>query len=136
MGDRVTVEFTVRKKDFKRAEDLIGGSGEMGDMSNDKKVAVFFREDANYGGDFERKELQKAKIPYIAIHGTGEGYGPCIYVFDGETELEHVQLDGDLMVIVGENGNVAPEALAYAREFLKFRKKVNKILDGDIMINK
>lgn len=132
MGDRVTVEFTVRKKDFKRVEDLIGGSGEMGDMGNDKKVAVFFREDANYGGDSERKALQEAKIPYIASHGTGEGYGPCVYAYDGEVEESHVQLDGDLMVSVEEDGNIIPESLAYTREFLKFRKKVNKILDkGD-----
>lgn len=128
MSDRCYVSLTCRKADADRLNELFDESWNL-TFDEDGLVRMSGSE-CDYGLLEERKAASAAGIPWIGYNGSGSNYGPASFACDGTKEMEiSCNEDGDLYVVVLDNGSIDDEALTAAREFLKFRDGVKKLLE-------
>lgn len=103
MGDRTTVDLTLRKKDYQqiRNEPWFEEGGEepeeLGGIHDDDELILFVHHDVNYGVLDWLDELESRGIPYDQRWGPGDGYTAgvrtCRFSPEGEIEITDVSFD-------------------------------------------
>ena len=99
MGDRTTVNITVRRRDVPLVERLMEYSAE--ETWDEGTGACLIWHDVNYGGGDVWEALVSARIPFTGWHGEGGSYAARLYAYPGDTPDERGEL-ADCAALGGE----------------------------------
>ena len=120
MGDRCYIRIVCRQQDQKRLED----NGYFCETENADGTVYMVCEEANYGDNDLREELASEGIPFFGWHGSGGGYGPCVFAAaDGKhIEAETNFDDSGPVAVIREDGTPDPTDVQNAREYYRVLK--------------
>jgi hypothetical protein len=89
MGDRTYVSVTVSQKDLERAIDEIGAENQSDNGDGTCTLGI-----GDVHPDDQVDPLIAAGIVFVGYHESGMGYGPHVFAFDGEEDID-IPCDSD-----------------------------------------
>lgn len=120
MGDRCSLEMTMRKTDFDRLG--LEAYFETNEVRDDGIVECY-ADEANYAYQSEREEWAAKGVLFVGNHGSGGDYCCGQFVSDGKQCFDQECPDG-YMVRCDDNGDPEPESIANLKAFLKVEREV------------
>lgn len=130
MGDRCTVQLTVRPSDLQRIRNFPNLGDVDYEMENLGPSAML--EEANYGHWEELQELAETGVVFFGSHSAGGDYDGCLFVgIGGDFAWLGCNLYGDPYVPILPNGSVEPAALQKARRYFAMQNAAQFFIEQE-----
>jgi len=128
MSDRCDLHITYCKEDEKQFAEVLGP--DWWNMEEDEGPAyrTVYLEQANYGLLREREDLAAKGLCFLGEHGPGGEYCAARFVAMGGEHVDVASSEDQLIVVLDDDGRVAPEPLKAARRYLKLVAKAKERL--------